>query len=222
VKRIQENEGAPPSCANIASGNEPPGFWNAAVSCGFNIPHNAAGSPVREVEPPPEMSRRGLADEDAAMRMGNRHYQGPDKTASQQPELTAFEKIKMQQMAEDNPEPMSRRERVSEDEYLSKPVKKEENEEEGKLFTYPDWQELEMFDSDDLVSDLAMVLLPNKKPVKAVHVWCGAEFLEDTEDEAAEIAGEFLALKGLPSTTEIKVEVEGDESDTFWDYFVNG
>jgi len=226
VKRIQENESAPRQCEEIAPGSETPSFWSAAVACGFSIPHDAAASPG-QVAPAVEDQRKrrdeqDLAAEDEAMRMGNRPQPG---TASRDrklvpPEPTGFELLKLKMPPDENPEPFSVRGPKEEDET---PVVKVEKEEEGKLFTYPDWQELEMFDSDDLVGEMAMVLLPNKKPVKCVYVWMGGDFMnEEGYTKGAEIAGEFLALKGLPSTTEVKIELEGDESDPFWDYFVNG
>jgi hypothetical protein len=231
VKRLQEKEGAPQSCELVDAGNEPAGFWNAATACGFSIPHNAAGSPLKIAELPVDSERdTRLAAEDEAMRAGNRHYATQQHAApppTQRSEPTAFELIKMKQLQGEangtiQMEPMSRRER-REDEYVTTaPVAKEDNEDEGKLFMYPDWEELEMFDSDDLASDIAVVLLPNKKPVECVYVWTGEEFIENEGTIGPEIAGEFLATQGLPSTTEVKLEVEADESDAFWDFFVNG
>jgi len=220
VARIQESEGAPHQCDTITAGQETSSFWSAAVGCGFSIPHDAAGSPQPQVEDP--RARRDEADlaaEDEAMRMGNRPKPAPAKLVP--PEPTGFELLKMQMPPDDNPEPQSVRGPREPD--AQPRVEKVENEDEGKLFTYPDWEQLEMFDSDDLVGDMAMVLLPNKRPPECVYVWMGEDFLEDEGyTKGAEIAGEFLALKGLPSTTEVKMEIEADESDAFWDYFVNG
>merc|ERR1711981_21357 len=104
-------------------------------------------------------------------------------------------------MADGNSEPMSQRGPPVPD--TSPRVEKVENEDEGKLFTYPDWQELEMFDSDDLAPDMAIVLLPNRKPVKCVHVWMGSEF---EEADVQEVANDFLSWRRLPASTEVQIE----------------
>ena len=36
------------------------------------------------------------------------------------------------------------------------------------------------------------------------------------------MAGEFLALQGMPSSTEVKIEIDEEENEEFWDCFVNG
>ena len=45
---------------------------------------------------------------------------------------------------------------------------------------------------------------------------------EDEGIAAEELAQEFLAKKGLPANTKVHVEAQDEESDRFWDYFVNG
>ena len=129
--------------------------------------------------------------------------------------------MKMNLPPEEHQEPMSSRQRPSEP--IEAVVEKEEKEEEAKLFTYPEWDELEMFDSDDLQPDLCMVLLPNRKPVECLYVWVGEEWLADEgEERAEEVAREFLGKQGLAANTRLQIEMQDDESDTFWDFFVNG
>lgn len=237
VERIKLNEGAPQTCETLIAGegNEPAAFWNAAAVCGFTVPHDVASSPMQiasasvslaEQRQAADSQRDALAAEDEAMRTGNRPLPGSAASGSiterkfVAPEPQGFELLKMRLPLDENPEPLSRRVKVEDSEPA--PVKAE-NEDEGKLFTYPDWQELEMFDSDDLLSDMAVVLLPNKKPIQCVFVWMGDEFISDEGfSKGAELAGEFLALRGLSPTTEVIIEREGDESDPFWDFFVNG
>lgn len=74
-----------------------------------------------------------------------------------------------------------------------------------------------------IASDMAVVLLPNKKPISCIYVWMGEEFIIDEGyNKSSELAEEFLELQGLPSTTVVKTEKEGKETDNFWDFFVNG
>lgn len=231
VRRIQDKEAAPRSCEIVEPGEEPVAFWSAAAVCGFSVPSDVVGAPpvqndplnLSEMRRNADQQRDALAAEDEAMRMGNRPL--PGSTTDRKfaaPEPTGFELLKMRLPADDNPEPLSRRVR-EEDPTPEPPNKKEENEDEGKLFAYPDWQELEMFDTDDLLSDMAVVLLPNKKPISCIYVWMGEEFIIDEGyNKSSELAEEFLELQGLPSTTVVKTEKEGEETDNFWDFFVNG
>lgn len=225
VTRVQENESAPMRCETISSGSEPREFWIAAKQCGFTV----SGSTALAQDPPPEVTQRErddarMAAEDEGMRIGNRGYGvnhgGMTERRLTPPEPTGFELLRAQLPPDENPEPMSQR-RI-ESVQAPMPVKVD-SEDEGKLFTYPDWQELEMFDSDDLVSDMAVVLLPNKKPVACIYVWLGCEFLElEGGNKGQDVAREFIAFRGLPATVEVIMEQEQNESEPFWDFFVNG
>jgi len=248
VRRIQEHEGAPRSVEHLQPGSEPMAFWNAAAVCGLSVPPGAAGSSpgggqykTEAVEAPVDVynleeSRNALAAEDEANRTGFQRGNPKQPTTRndgsstargdrpvsnfQAPAPTGFELLKMNLPPEEHQEPMSSRARPNEP--VAATVVKEENPDEAKLFTYPDFEELEMFDSDDLLSDMAVVLLPNKKPAPCIHVWMGEEFLEDEGDKGAELAREFIELKGLPANIEVMIEAQDDESDEFWDFFVNG
>lgn len=152
---------------------------------------------------------------------GSTTQRGPTQSQFVAPPPTGFELLKMNMAPEEHQEPMSSRQRPSAP--IEPPQDKEEKEEEAKLFTYPDYEELEMFDSDDLQPDMCMVLLPNKKPLECLYVWVGEEWLDDEgEDKAEEVAREFLEKEGLSLKTKVNVEMQDEESDTFWDFFVNG
>jgi len=247
VRRLQLFEGAPGGAVeHLEPGQEPMAFWKAADECGLTVPPGATGSPGREdrqaVAAPVdvynlEAQRRALAEEDEANRTtfqrGNRPVPGggdgsmtqrgqPTQSEFVAPPPTGFELLKMNLPPDEHQEPMSSRQRSAGE--TVEPVKeKEEKEEEAKLFTYPDYEELEMFDSDDLQPDMCVVLLPNKRPVKCLYVWVGEEFLEDEgDDKQDEVASEFLSKQGLPSNTKVEFETQDEESDTFWDFFVNG
>ena len=240
VKAIQHCEGAPKAVDLWRSGTEPPALWTVLASCGFAVPAEAnsfAPNPfaIATQEPEQMRSRKDLALEDEQARAGNKQGFtnvrssgiGNETTRFSQPQMTPFEKIRMQQLAskEENPEPQSTRRMASEPE-SSAVSSKVENETDGKLYTYPDWEELDMFDSDDLVTDSAVVLVPNKKSNKCLYVWLGEEFIEDEDRKpskiSAEIGSTFIGKFGMPAYTEVKTEVEGKESDVFWEFFVNG
>ena len=56
-----------------------------------------------------------------------------------------------------------------------------------------------------------------------VYAERGEEWLADEgEERAEEVAREFLGKQGLPASTRLQIEMQDDESDTFWDFFVNG
>eukprot|EP00656_Telonema_subtile_P057008 TRINITY_DN9276_c0_g1_i1.p1 TRINITY_DN9276_c0_g1~~TRINITY_DN9276_c0_g1_i1.p1 ORF type:complete len:732 (+),score=142.29 TRINITY_DN9276_c0_g1_i1:106-2301(+) len=136
------------------------------------------------------------------------------------PEPKGFELLKLNMPQDANPEPASVRGPREPD---ATPQKKKPVENEPAMYGFPDWDEIEMFDMDDLMPDQAFIVVPAGRPPACVHVWMGQEFLEDFGyAKGPEMAGEFLALQSMPPETEVKIEVEDEESDLFWERFVNG
>lgn len=137
------------------------------------------------------------------------------------PEPKGFELLKLNMPQDANPEPASVRGPREPDAHV--PVAKKPAGKEPAMYGFPDWDEIEMFDTDDLSPDQAFIVVPAGRPPACVHVWMGEEFLEDFGyAKGPEMAGEFLALQSMPSETEVKIEVEDEESDLFWECFVNG
>jgi len=94
---------------------------------------------------------------------------------------------------------------------------------EAKMYAFPDWDEVEIFDMDDLIEDSAFIVVPPGMPANCIFVWLGGDFIEDFGySKAPELAGEFLALHNMTPGTEVKIEVENEESELFWDQFMNG
>uniref|UniRef100_A0A7S0EZJ1 Uncharacterized protein n=1 Tax=Hanusia phi TaxID=3032 RepID=A0A7S0EZJ1_9CRYP len=103
----------------------------------------------------------------------------------------------------------------------------------GRLFKYPEWDEYELFDSDDLWSEHAYLLYgevmgPGQGP--AVFIWIG-QFLDECDyldDDACDrfalkAAREFqIACGGNIPIGPIHVVKELEEEEDFWEYFVLG
>eukprot|EP00658_Telonema_sp_P-2_P077611 TRINITY_DN7058_c0_g1_i4.p1 TRINITY_DN7058_c0_g1~~TRINITY_DN7058_c0_g1_i4.p1 ORF type:complete len:362 (+),score=77.74 TRINITY_DN7058_c0_g1_i4:424-1509(+) len=135
------------------------------------------------------------------------------------PEPKGFELLKLNMPADPNPEPASVRGPREPD----APVSKKQDQDLPRMYGFPDWDEIEMFDTDDLTPDQAFIVLPAGKPILSLHVWMGEEFVEDFGvQKGAEMAGEFMALHRMAPQTEVKLEVEDGESDAFFECFING
>ena len=99
-------------------------------------------------------------------------------------------------------------------------------EPKAELFAYPDWEDLSMFDRDDLLPDGVFALLcyaaDGKTPEK-VMLWVGeeSELVSERDSDLMEVVAEFTAERELG---EIAAEIvhESEEPDAFWEYFVNG
>lgn len=192
VKRLQRFEGAPSTCDEITAGAEPPAFWNAAAACGYQSPVVTTQS---QAGPP-------LSDNAPAPK--------------------GFELLRLNMPADANPEPMSVRGPRE-----PSPVREEKasaaDGAEAKMYAFPDWDEVEIFDMDDLIEDSAFIVVPPGMPANCIFVWLGGDFIEDFGySKAPELAGEFLALHNMTPGTEVKIEVENEESELFWDQFMNG
>jgi len=86
-----------------------------------------------------------------------------------------------------------------------------------------EWEEMGMFDSDDLDDDKVLVLLARADGVISSHgtcfVWVGGEA---DEDEARELGAAFARAKELPAEMPLEIVISGKEPGLFWSYFVNG
>ncbi|GAQ77843.1 Dual specificity phosphatase [Klebsormidium nitens] len=118
-----------------------------------------------------------------------------------------------------------------------------------RLFEAPLFEEVEMFDTDDLHSESAYVLLVNSDGAsdggkgRDMFVWLGADYLKQGDDrristgsamstdstaeeeefkDGGSIGEDFVRRNGLPSETPFVVVTEGKEPDEFWSHFVNG
>ena len=91
------------------------------------------------------------------------------------------------------------------------------------------WEELKNFDSDDLWSNKAFVLVEKSEDAVPVYVWIGAEFegVRDPDDEDECHQFSLAAVKRFSkaekiTVEEVKVVIEGNEPDAFWDMFELG
>jgi len=92
-----------------------------------------------------------------------------------------------------------------------------------------EWDEIQNFDSDDLWSSKAFILVEKSEDAVPIYVWIGAEYIgvEDPEDEQDCHKFALGAVKSFSSCTpvtveEVKVVTEGNEPDAFWDLFELG
>ena len=85
------------------------------------------------------------------------------------------------------------------------------------------WEEMGMFDSDDLDEERVFILLARADGVISSHgtcfVWVGAEA---DEAEGRKLGHEFARAKDLPAEMPLEVVHSGKEPGVFWSYFVNG
>ncbi|KAK2964160.1 putative Protein-tyrosine-phosphatase MKP1 [Blattamonas nauphoetae] len=108
---------------------------------------------------------------------------------------------------------------------------------EAKLFEYPSFNEVFMFDSTDLWSDRCYVLDPARNQTQpVVFVWIGTDFTINKEKapslSSLDLRGwsRRVAQSYFQARTKrrqsakfiLHVEMEGQESDIFWSYFTDG
>ena len=98
----------------------------------------------------------------------------------------------------------------------------------ASLYEFPSLEHLQMFDSEDLQSGRAFLLLPPTPPGRAApqaHVWLGRDFLarlapgESPQSVALRVAA-MLRAAGVPVPGEAPlVQLEGAENEEFWTHF---
>ena len=96
------------------------------------------------------------------------------------------------------------------------------------MFAAPNWEEIELFDSEDLTEDNVFVVYSNpasneghkEDEANFAFVWIGSENDAD-EDGALELGRKCLEAKGI-ECTDISVVLESDESKRFWLLFRDG
>jgi len=93
------------------------------------------------------------------------------------------------------------------------------------MFAHPDWSEIDMFDSDDLLDDGIYVLISNpsdNNSTRFAYVWIGND-VEDVDDvKALELARDCLAAMSLEGYDHIDVVEQQKEPQRFWSLFING
>ena len=102
----------------------------------------------------------------------------------------------------------------------------DDEEEDAKLYVYPDWELLSTFDSDDLMDDQIFILEPMNED--KIYVWIGAESKND-DYNGKEIGKKFLQFIKKDELEEfdldeieIIITTRDEEPSEFWNYFVNG
>ena len=104
---------------------------------------------------------------------------------------------------------------------------------DGRLFKYPEWDEYDLFDSDDLWSEHAYLLYGEpllQGQLPAVFVWVGQYFDEcDYDDDLAvdrfvqrAVADFQTTFGGNVPIGSVTVVKELEEEEDFWEYFVLG
>ena len=87
------------------------------------------------------------------------------------------------------------------------------------------WEDLSMFDSDDLDENHAFLLLcyDAERVARNAQFWIGGEspLSYERDSDIVEVARDFLSSKGLDELP-ISLVFQGDEDGAFWDHFVNG
>jgi len=110
-------------------------------------------------------------------------------------------------------------------------VTNRDNPKQGRMFKYPEWDEYELFDSDDLWSEHVYVLYGEKGPGGGakVYVWIGQynEYCDYNQNAsckslAEKAVAEFRQHVGGWSVASISFVKELKETEEFWDYFLLG
>jgi hypothetical protein len=96
----------------------------------------------------------------------------------------------------------------------------------AELYAYPEWENLSMFDSDDLLEEGAFALLVFSETGAAERVvlWVGndSQLSYERDSDILEVGREFTAAKGCPDAPVTLVFQGEEEDESFWKYFVNG
>jgi hypothetical protein len=96
---------------------------------------------------------------------------------------------------------------------------------EPRMFAFPEWIEVEMFDSDDLLDDGVFVVVSNpakEDGFRFAYVWIGDDVEDVDDDKALELARECLDSARLTGYDELAVAHQGSEPKRFWALFSNG
>jgi len=90
-----------------------------------------------------------------------------------------------------------------------------------RMYASPDWEDIDMFDSDDLEEDRTFVLLPTLEDPQYAFVWVG-ESAEMDKDEALKCGRQCLESLDLDANINLVVVFQGSEDARFWKMFKNG
>jgi hypothetical protein len=83
------------------------------------------------------------------------------------------------------------------------------------------WEEVTMFESDDLLPDGAFALVGSVGDAVSAFLWVGADSgLAD--DEVERLCAEMASALDLPDGVEVVVQRDGEEDDNFDQFLVNG
>ena len=105
------------------------------------------------------------------------------------------------------------------------------NATDSHLYQYPDWDELCSFDPDDLFDNGLYMLVVQSISKPRLVIWVGQEFLYDgtAVDRSSpslwadKLAASFCDARGselgLGTPEAVEVAWQGEEDDTFWDFF---
>jgi len=99
----------------------------------------------------------------------------------------------------------------------------------AKMFSLPDWEEIDNFDSDDLWEDRAFLLHVDKEKTNGddkVFVWFGRDYPGCVEGDVQQVSAacvlQFKAKFDISSDVEVNVMLDGEETDEFWELFQLG
>eukprot|EP00299_Pterocystis_sp_00344_P012205 c5824_g1_i1.p1 GENE.c5824_g1_i1~~c5824_g1_i1.p1 ORF type:complete len:530 (+),score=88.92 c5824_g1_i1:26-1591(+) len=94
-----------------------------------------------------------------------------------------------------------------------------------RMFSHPEWLEIEMFDTDDLDDANIFVIYSNptnsEKP-GFTFVWIGDSADQVEEDAAIQLGKECLESIGVSNCDDVRVVLQGNEPNAFWSLFRNG
>jgi len=98
-------------------------------------------------------------------------------------------------------------------------VKREKEEEDGRLFLYDgrSFEALSTFDSDDLDDSDIFIMISQKD--KIMYVWVGPDY---DDPNPKQIGDEFIKFLNLPQDIEVQETTRDEEPEGFWKHFVNG
>eukprot|EP00996_Jenningsia_fusiforme_P004145 NODE_494_length_2181_cov_30.641651_g454_i0.p1 GENE.NODE_494_length_2181_cov_30.641651_g454_i0~~NODE_494_length_2181_cov_30.641651_g454_i0.p1 ORF type:complete len:667 (+),score=89.84 NODE_494_length_2181_cov_30.641651_g454_i0:98-2098(+) len=94
-----------------------------------------------------------------------------------------------------------------------------------EMYSFPDFELLTQFDSDDLLDDVTRILAQCWRDSVKVYVWVGEKVrVRSTAEHGEHAASRFLeAFPPKPGTqVSIKIILQGEETDEFDDLFENG
>lgn len=92
-----------------------------------------------------------------------------------------------------------------------------------QMFRYPNWEEVEIFDSDDLLPEQVMVVMSNRPNDNfGIYVWVGTEAPQLAESTIISVGQQCMAALGVSHAGSIYIVRQNQETSAFWDCFVNG